>query len=222
MKNKIKILIVEDDLFTAEDIETQLKTMGFTHIDIALTYKKALKLIESKNFDLILLDVELDQRNSGIDIAYNKKVFHKVPIIYITGCQESHIKEELRLSNPESCLLKPINDAQLEMTIFRVLSLKLNEKSVIVPLDHGFSYELKNRTLSLANQNIKLTPNERCLLERLIAAKGKVVASEELEFAVWAYKTPRENSLRMLIRSLKKKLNSEMIVNERSIGYKLC
>lgn len=223
MKNNIKILIVEDDIFTAETIESYLKRMGFTCIYLALTYKKAIKCIEEKTFDLILLDVELDKNHTGIDIAYKEKVFQKIPIIYITGCKDSHTKEELRATNPKSCLLKPITYEQLEMNISVDLFLELNEKEVVKQLNFDYSYALKSRTLFHHKETIELTPKEKILLEKLIETKGKVVAQRELELVLWGYNPPpSENSLRTLIGTLKKKLNHKMIVNERSVGYKLC
>jgi len=221
MKNNLKILIVEDDIFTAETIENHLKKMGFTLIDLALTYKKAIKYIEEKTFDLILLDVDLDKNHTGIDIAYEKKVFHKIPIIYITGCTDSHTKEEIRATHPESCLLKPISYEQLEITISVDLFLKLNEKEVTKELSFNYSYELKSRTLFHNKKTIDLTPYEKRLLEKLIKAKGKVVEKRELELAIWRESNPSESSLRTLIGVLKKKLNPKMIVNEHSVGYRL-
>ena len=219
MKNKRQILIVEDDLFTAEEIERQLKKMGLINTHIALSYKKALKLIERKNFDLILLDVNLENGHTGIEIAYEKKVWNRIAIIYITGCDDIETQEEILETKYENYLQKPLRYPEFKMAVAKALNL--NEKEELIELSHNFTYEFQNKRLLLNGELQKLTKNQTSLLETLIRANGKIVEKRALEYAVWGYDTPSESSLRTLISSLKKKLHPDMIVNITSLGYKL-
>ncbi len=218
MKDR-QILIVEDDLFTAEEIEKKLKNIGLTHIDIALSYKKALNLIETKNFDLILLDVNLENGHTGIEIAYKKKIWNKIPIIYITGCDDIETQNEILETKYESYLFKPIRDQEFKMAVSKALNL--NEKQEVKELSHDFSYEFHNRRLLHNGELKKLSKYQTSLLEILIKANGGVVEKSLLEYEIWGSEPPAESSLRTLISSLKKKLHPDMIVNVPLLGYRL-
>ena len=218
MKDR-QILIVEDDLFTAEEIERKLKKMGLTNIKIALSYKKALKLIETKKFNLILLDVNLENGHTGIEIAYEKKVWNKIPIIYITGCDDIETQKEILDTKYESYLYKPIREQEFKMAISKALSL--NENQEVKELSHNFTYEFYNRRVLHNGEPKKLSKYQTSLLEILIRANGGVVEKSLLEYEIWGSEPPSESSLRTLISSLKKRLHPDMIINVPSVGYKL-
>ena len=219
MKDDRQILIVEDELFTAEHIEQQLKKIGLMNVSIALSYKKALKLIETKKFDLILLDVNLENGHTGIEIAYEKKVWNKIPIIYITGCEDIETQKEILETKYENYLLKPLRYPEFKMAISKALNL--NEVKEVKELSHNFTYEFHNKRLLLNGELKKLSQYQISLLEILIKANGGVVENRMLEYEVWGYETPSKSSLRTLISSLKKKLHRDMIVNIPYLGYKL-
>ena len=219
MKDDVNILIVEDDLFTAKNIQKKVEKMGFKHSELALTYQKAIEILKKRKFDLILLDVNLENGYTGMDIAHEKKVWHKIPVIYITGCKDAQTKKEILNSIYHSYLCKPLRYDELEMAIASALQVK--EASLIIKLGHYFHYEKETKILFQDEEIIKLSKNETSLLESLIQTNGGVCPIKELEFAVWGYEPPSTSSLRTLIGSLRKKLNPKMIVNVPSLGYQL-
>lgn len=224
MKDKIKILIVEDDIFTAERIELKLIKIGYTNIAIAMSYQQAMASIKEEIPDLILLDLHLKDGYRGIDIATEKEVFNKVAIIYITSDTDSQTLKTLQATNPKSYLSKPLKEEELEFHVSSVL--KHIDKRKLIPLGYNFSYDLEKEILFFKNepcpQKEQPTKKERVLLELLIHEKGKFITSERLESIIWANKpTSSTSSLRTLVLNLRKKLNPKMIVNTPYDGYKL-
>jgi len=217
MKINSKILIVEDEAITAKAIESQIKKMGYDNTAIAINYKNAMKSIREDKPDLILLDIDLKSDYSGIDIANQKEVFNKIPIIYLTACTDLKTIENLIATNPKAYLSKPLRFEELQVAI----ALALDYKKGVIDIGYEFSYDLENRNLFQKQQPIKLSYKEKLLLERLIERDGECVPLKVLEFEIWGHEVKSESSLRTLVSSLRKKLNPKMIVNVTSFGYKL-
>jgi len=219
MRANIRILIVEDEVLTAKSMESEIRKMGYDTINIAISYTKAMQSIKSQTPDLILLDIKLKGKYTGIDIANEKEVLNKIPIIYLTGCTESKTINNLLATNPKSYLSKPIKYKDLQVAI----ALALEYKKESVEIGYGFSYDLKNRNLFRKQKPIKLSPNEKLLLEKLIKEKGEFVPSNILEFAIWGNEVKSDSSLRTLVGNLRKKLKAEveMIKTIPYFGYKL-
>jgi len=220
MKDKIKILIVEDEVLTAKSIASQLMKMGYKMPSIAKSHDKAMSKIKKETFDLILLDVDLKHEQTGMDVANEKEVLNRIPIIYITGYKDSETLEEIMLTNPKSYLSKPLRYEELNVAVSLALASKLKMKKV-VEMGHNFSYDLENQNLFCKKELVKLSKNEKLLLERLMDGNGEAISIKELEFSIWGYESKSENSLRTLVGSLRKKLNPSMIVTQRYFGYRL-
>jgi len=85
LKNKIKVLIVEDDLLNSYLISKILEMQDRFEYLIASNGNEAIKLMVSNNFDIILMDLNVPDMN-GIDITrIIRKANIKIPIIAMTG-----------------------------------------------------------------------------------------------------------------------------------------
>lgn len=217
MKSNLKILIVEDEVITATAIKSELKEMGYTTVSIAINYNKAMKNIQENSPDLILLDIDLKGEYTDIDIANEKEVLNKIPVIYITGNSNSKTRDDIIASNPKKSFSKPIRFDDLEVAI----SLALKNKIAITNIGYDFTYDFAYGTLFMKDIPIKLSKNEKKLLEQLIENHGKTVPTEILEFEIWGNEPMSKSAIRTLIRNLKNKLNPKMIKNTLGVGYKL-
>lgn len=217
MRESIRVLIVENEVITAQALESQIEKMGYSSIDIAITYTRAMKFIKSEAPDLILLDIDLKGKYSGIDIATEKEVFNKIPVIYLTALTDRETITKILATNPKSYISKPIRYEDLEIAI----SLALGHKTGLVDIGYGFSYDLGNRDLFVDKTMIRLSQKEKSLLEALLERQGEIIQCKELELKIWGSAIKSESSLRTLVRSLRKKLNPKMILNSVSFGYKL-
>lgn len=78
-----KILIVEDEVLIANFIEKMLQKEGFKHLEIANDIETAQTKFNTFRPDIILMDINLEGPNTGIDLATKKN--QEAKIIYLTA-----------------------------------------------------------------------------------------------------------------------------------------
>lgn len=114
---KYKILIVEDELLIAHHIKQYLEKENFECVGIAIGYNEAFKIINEKEIDLVLLDVNLYGNETGIDIAKELNKNYKIPFIFITSYSDKPTLQALKDTYPMAYVSKPINFINLITTV---------------------------------------------------------------------------------------------------------
>ncbi|WKN32470.1 response regulator [Porifericola rhodea] len=113
----IKILIVEDEIITASDIEEQLEAAGYEISGVAHSYEQALELFQADTPDLVLLDIQLDGDKDGVTLARKLNSFSQVPIIYLTGNTEDNTLLKAKKTQPIAFILKPFRSKEFIMNV---------------------------------------------------------------------------------------------------------
>jgi len=115
---KVKILIVEDEILIAKDIENRLTAINYQIIGIAATAERALELIANNNdIDIILIDIILKGELDGIELARIINSKHQIPFIFLTSHADASLVERAKNVLPYAYILKPFNDRQLSIDI---------------------------------------------------------------------------------------------------------
>ena len=86
--NSLKILIVEDELLLAMDLECMLKQLGESVIGVASDAAQAFALANEEAPDLALVDVNLRDGASGPEIASGLVSTHQMLVVFVTGNAE--------------------------------------------------------------------------------------------------------------------------------------
>ena len=128
MKNS-KILIVEDEVLIAEFIFELLTEESFTTLKIANSKEEAIQCMNEFEPDIILMDINLNGSNSGIEIASQKNA--NAAIIFLTGQYDNDLMTKALGTNPESYLTKPIKQNDL-LAAIQLAFLKNQLKSITV------------------------------------------------------------------------------------------
>ena len=119
-EHKIRILIVEDERLSAEDLSIRLAQDEFTVVGIAGTGAEALKLTTKTNPDIILMDIKLRGKMDGIETAQEIHKKHPVPIVFATAyADEQHISKAIQDADAYGYLHKPIDD-QAARTMIKI------------------------------------------------------------------------------------------------------
>jgi len=144
--NKFKILIVEDDPGSMLTLESAIYDLGYSEILTADNSESALMLINQEKPDLLLLDIEIKGKLSGIEVAQQVKHLN-IPVIFITGMNDPKTHQEAKAIGPHAYLLKPFNILTLETAIDNVAkteseSEKTNDETLIRD-----SFFVKNGTM---------------------------------------------------------------------------
>ena len=85
MRKKLKILIVEDESFTARALREDLLDLNQEPLEPVAKGESAVKIALLKNPDLILMDIRLAGGMDGIEAAREIQKKQNIPIIFMSG-----------------------------------------------------------------------------------------------------------------------------------------
>lgn len=114
---KLSILIVEDNSFISEDLASQLKENGYEVTGQAFDFDEAIELLNKTKTDLVLLDINLNGENSGIEIAKQINSNYLIPFVYITSHSDPATLKKVNETKPYGYLLKPFDEKALQANI---------------------------------------------------------------------------------------------------------
>ncbi len=119
MKNKVDVLLLEDDLDQAKAIEESLLKSGFGVAGIATNLKQAYGLYYSVKPDVVLVDIYIQNRPDGIVFAetINSNEETRKPLLFLTNIMDQQTFNEAMKTNPYSYLLKPFHELELKYAI---------------------------------------------------------------------------------------------------------
>ncbi|KAA6438721.1 response regulator [Dyadobacter flavalbus] len=110
------MLIVEDEYIIANDLELILSEAGYPVIGIADSFGEALSLIAEQRPDMILLDIYLKGRETGIDLAKRLEELG-IPFIYISANDNRSVLEAVKATQPIGYIVKPFREKDLLTTL---------------------------------------------------------------------------------------------------------
>ena len=135
------ILIIEDELLIAAQLEYGIKKHGYQCAGIAISYDEALIAITSTPIDLVLLDITIFGAKTGLDIGKKIDTDYKIPFIYLTSYTDMDTIAKIKATNPNGYLPKPINEVALTTMMDIILSAgKKEPKNEFLNLFAGKKY----------------------------------------------------------------------------------
>ena len=108
-----RILIVEDQRISAEDLRFTLERLGYTIADIVSSGEDAVRAEEKLRPDLIMMDVMLRDEMTGIEAAKIIKDRNGAPVIYLTAYADQETIERIKTTEPYGYIVKPYQDKEL-------------------------------------------------------------------------------------------------------------
>ncbi|KAF2326580.1 sigma 54-interacting transcriptional regulator [Flavobacterium ginsenosidimutans] len=111
-----KVLIVEDEFIVANDLQLILKQAGYIVTGIAVSAEEANEHIAKNKPDLVLLDIYLEGKQSGIDLAKKLKA-ENIAFVYLSANSNQTILEEAKRTDPYGFLVKPFREKDLLITL---------------------------------------------------------------------------------------------------------
>lgn len=211
------ILLVEDDFILGETISDILEDENYQVVWVK-DGKEALNTTFLKEFDLLLLDVNIPFIN-GFDLLDElRKSGDVTPAIFITANIDINSLKKGFEVGADDYIKKPFDFDEL---LIRIQSLlKKSFKSYDDNLEYGeLIYNTNSQKLFKNDNEIHLSPNEHRLLVYFLKNIEKIISKDEL---IYHTKNDFEGSdgvLRVQISKLKK--IGFYISNIRSVGYRL-
>jgi len=221
----LKILVVEDESIVALEITQTIKSFGYREVYSASNINLAKKLLKENSFDLILMDINLGEKEiDGIELYQSLDI--KTPIIYITAYKDESTIQRAIVTNPIGYLIKPHNDSELKaLLLLSKYKMSLNKNSNInndkIALGEGYYFDKKERKLFFNELYIHLGKKELQLLELLVSAKGNIVSYYTIEHEIWGSQSVSDSTIRTLIYRLRGKLEHKLINSQPNYGVNI-
>ncbi|WP_138433084.1 LytR/AlgR family response regulator transcription factor [Winogradskyella algicola] len=115
--NKIRVLIVEDEVIIADNIRDALESLGYDVLEPAINFTEAIETIENEKPDIAILDVQLSGKKTGIDLAQVITDQYKFPFIFLTSNSDELTLNEAKQVSPSAYLVKPFSKRELYTSI---------------------------------------------------------------------------------------------------------
>ena len=224
---KKKIVIIEDEPGIQLSIRDEFESEGYT-IFTADDGAEGLQLAETKNPDLIILDIMLPVLN-GYEVCKNlRNSGNNTPIIMLT-VKDKEVDKVLGLElGSDDYVTKP----------FSLRELMARAKAVMRRTDGGgkeidrhsfgaIELDFKKYTATKNGQSLELTPLEFHMLKLLIDRKEEVITRNDFLDKIWGEDniTVSDRTIDSHIANIRRKLEEdpsqpEHILSIRGVGYK--
>lgn len=116
-KSPLNILVVEDEILVATDIEETLLSLDYKVQNCVASGNAAISEVEKNLPDLILMDIMLKGEMTGIEAARLITQKHDVPVIYLTANADIATIEKAKISLPYGYIIKPFTERDLQTNI---------------------------------------------------------------------------------------------------------
>ncbi len=122
MEQPIRILIVEDNVIIADDMQSMLEEIGYEIVDNVIVYEQAEEVLRTKEVDLVLIDIILASDKTGIDLGKHIRENYDIPFIFVTSNSDRATVENAKTVKPNGYLVKPFEQQDLYTSIEIALS----------------------------------------------------------------------------------------------------
>ncbi len=202
----MNILLVEDERPLALAVIRILKQSGWA---VAWANDGEKGFVEAKvgDYDLIILDVLLPNKNGWDILAGLRAAKVNTPILMLTAMDELGDKVKGLNLGADDYLPKPFETPELVARVNALLRRdKLHKGNVIQIAD--LVIERNSRKVSRAGQEIHLTKREYDLLEALAVNEGRILSREIIQSSVWSDDEAYSNTVDVFIGTLRKKVDA--------------
>ncbi len=185
-KEKLKILLAEDDLNLGMLLVDYLETEGFD-VKLCKDGELALKVFHNNPFDLCLLDIMMPKLD-GFSLAKEIKAKDKkIPVIFITAKSLKEDKLKGYDLGADDYITKPFDEEELLWKIKAIIRrIPEIDRAEILPIPIGkYIFDFENQSLTIANKTRRITEKESELLLYLCKNQNKIIKREDLLKDVW-------------------------------------
>ena len=217
------ILIIEDDPLFRREMKDFLENSLY-HVTALTEFDRIVPKALSLRPDLILLDWNLPGQ-SGFELCAEIRACSDVPIIFVTGREDSMDEAAALLKGGDDYITKPFHPSVLMAHISAVLKRTRKEAQDSAVLIHlGLELDLAKAQVRYQGRRAELTRNELKILHCLFRHPGEIVPRTELIEYLWdASVFIDDNSLSIHVTRIRGKLKElglpDFIHTKRGMGY---
>lgn len=229
MNNRIKILIIEDDVGISNFISTTLKVNQYGVV-LATTGKEAISMLTSHCPDVILLDLGLPDMD-GLLVLKEIRSICNTPVIVVSARTDESDKVSALDMDADDYITKPFGTDELlarirtairhshKMAASQQGKLKYQAKELII--------DFEKRRVLMGDKEIHLTQIEYKIVSMLAQNAGRVLTYDHIITALWGPYALKDNQiLRVNMAHIRRKLEQnpaepQYIFTEVGVGYRM-
>ena len=224
------ILIVDDDGNIRNLLSIYLENEGYQTIKVD-NAKDAIKIIQEKSIELILLDIMMPEIN-GIEACMKIREDKNMPIIMISAKSEDLDKIHGLTAGADDYITKPFNPLELiarvksQLRRYQKYNIESNNSKIIIEIG-DLTINTDTRQVWVGEKEVRLTPKEFDILELLARNKGIVLSIRKIYEKVWKEEFFKaDNTVTVHITNLREKIEADpkapiYIKTIWGVGYKI-
>ncbi len=220
-RRDIHLLVVDDDDRIRELLKRYLHNQGF-RVTTAASAAEARNLMETLQFDLIVLDVMMPGEN-GFELTESLRQSLDIPIILLTAKADAESRIQGLKVGADDYLPKPFEPEELVLrieSIFRRMGTQVQASKVKFG---PWEFDIERLTLTKNGDRVRLTTGEEALMTLLAKCAGSSVSRYALSERI---KAKSERAVDVQMTRLRRKIETnpaepEYILTVRGHGYRL-
>jgi DNA-binding NarL/FixJ family response regulator len=119
---KLNIYIVEDSPIIAAALKQLVVKLGHTVVGVSESYEDAVIQLSNNNIDMVITDIMLSGKKSGIDLGAYIKEHLNIPVIYQSSITDTVIVCDAMRTEPLAYFVKPVGRLELSTALMSVLA----------------------------------------------------------------------------------------------------
>lgn len=223
-----RVLVVDDEPQIRKALKVNLSARDY-EVDLAATGEEALVLAADRHPDVVLLDLGLPGID-GLEVIEGLRGWTSVPIIVLSVRGEESDKVAALDAGADDYVSKPFGMGELLARLRAALRRHQPSDEVATVVTAAFEVDLSagrvTSTLDGRREEVRLTPTEWSIVERLVRSPGRLVTQRQLLHEVWGPQYDHEtNYLRVHLANIRRKLEPQpgaprYFVTEPGMGYR--
>jgi len=220
----MKILIVEDEKKTAAYLGKGLTENGFV-VDLADQGEDGLHLALAGDYDLVVLDVMLPQRDGWSILAELRRGGKQTPVLFLTARDSVQDRVKGLELGADDYLVKPFAFSELLARVRSVLRRRTGSQPEVLRIG-DLEVDLLRHKATRGGKRLDLTPKQFALLAFLTRRSGEVLSRTLIAEQVWDMNFDSDtNVVDVHVRRLRAKVDDpfehKLIHTVRGVGYVL-
>jgi two-component system KDP operon response regulator KdpE len=221
------VLIVDDEAPMRKYISTNLKIRGYDVLTAA-DGAEAIKLIDERPFDLLILDIMMPGPD-GLDVLARVRRDMDVPVLMLSARGRESDKVEALDAGADDYLTKPFGVEELLARVRAALRRSgASPRGALPPYDFdGLEIDFGARRVRREGNDVTLTPKEYDVLALLARNAGRVLTHRQVLQAVWGAQYGDESDyVWTYVRRIRRKIEPDLehpryVLTEPGVGYRL-
>jgi len=218
------ILFVEDEVSARKNYVIYLK-MIFEYVYEAVDGIEAYNIYKEKKPDILIVDINIPKLN-GLELLQKVRQHDLITkAIVLTAHKDKDFLLQATRLKLTDYLVKPISRTTLQQSLDKVMDELRNFRTIAIKkqiFNDGYMWNYDSEELTCNGKIIHLTNKEKILFILFMANLNSVLSVNRILYYIWN-DNPEGNvdTLKTLLKKLRKKLPREMINNIHGIGYKI-